>query len=88
MTQANNMQSLQTELRSICVLGLLMLLGISLFATLFTPFDRSLPWLLASSVLWLLVYLLTRPRLHLNRTDASDPLFEGLGWANRMTLAR
>jgi len=88
MTQTNNIQSLQTELRSICVLGLLMLLGISLFATLFTPFDRSLPWLLASSVLWLLVCLLTRPRLHLNRIDASVPLFDGLGWANRMTLAR
>ncbi len=65
-----------------------MLSGMSLFATLFTAFGRSLPWLLVSSLLWLLVYLLTRPRLHLNRIDASVPLLEGLGWANRMTLAR
>lgn len=65
-----------------------MLFGVSLFATFFTPFVRSLPWLLVSSVLWLLVYLLTRPRLTLNRTDASAPLFAGLGWANRLTLAR
>jgi CDP-diacylglycerol--glycerol-3-phosphate 3-phosphatidyltransferase len=88
MTQANDIRSLQTELRSICILGLLMLFGMSLVATLFTPFDRSLPWLLVSSLLWLLVYLLTRPRLTLNRIDASVPLFDGLGWANRMTLAR
>jgi CDP-diacylglycerol--glycerol-3-phosphate 3-phosphatidyltransferase len=88
MTQANDIRSLQTELRSICILGLLMLFGMSLFATLFTPFNHSLPWLLISSLLWLLVYLLTRPRLHLNRIDASVPLFNGLGWANRMTLTR
>jgi len=88
MNQANDVRSLQIELRSICILGLLILVGMSLFATLFIPFDRSLPWLLASSVLWLLVYLLTRPRLTLNRIDASVPLFAELGWANRMTLAR
>lgn len=70
-----------------------MLLSVSLLATSYMPFARMLPWLLVSTVLWMLVCELTRQRLPLNRADASipfvdSPLFDGLGWANRMTIAR
>jgi CDP-diacylglycerol--glycerol-3-phosphate 3-phosphatidyltransferase len=72
----------------ICICGTLILPSICLLATLLIDSVRLLPWLLVSTVLWLWVCELTRRRLFLNRADDSSALFDGLGLANHMTLAR
>jgi CDP-diacylglycerol---glycerol-3-phosphate 3-phosphatidyltransferase len=67
---------------------MLILPGICLLATRQIDSVRLLPWLLVSTVLWLLVCELTRRRLILNRADDTSALFDRLGLANHMTLAR
>jgi CDP-diacylglycerol---glycerol-3-phosphate 3-phosphatidyltransferase len=88
MTQASDIRSLRTELLTVCICGILILPSICLLATLQLGSVRMLPWLLVSTVLWLLVCELTRRRLFLNRADDASALFDGLGLANHMTLAR
>ncbi|MEQ8313345.1 MAG: CDP-alcohol phosphatidyltransferase family protein [Gammaproteobacteria bacterium] len=79
---------LQRELFWIAGIGMVAGLGLAAFvATQLTPV-ASLQWGLQSGVIWIFACFQTRRRLHLNRPEAGAPLYQNLGWANRLTLLR
>ena len=48
----------------------------------------ALQWFVQSNLLWLFVCYQTHRRLHLNYPDQGSPLYNNLGWGNRLTLVR
>lgn len=81
-------KTLSQELTQISVGGLLSLGLGALWLSAVWGATASLQWLIQSSVLWLFICLQTSRRLKLNRPDQASPLYDQLGWANRLTLLR
>jgi CDP-diacylglycerol--glycerol-3-phosphate 3-phosphatidyltransferase len=50
--------------------------------------SAAVQWLLQSAIIWLFICYETWRRLSLNRSEDSTPLYNNLGWGNRLTLLR
>lgn len=79
---------LQQELRAIAKLGLgVLLIGFALFSVA-EDWKLAGLWLFRASLIWAYVCLCVWRRLALNRADTEAPLYDSLGWGNRLTILR
>ncbi len=76
------------EFSSLAYLGLAGLALLFLLLGLGWQWPGASRWLLQSSLFWILICYLTHGRLDLNRPDEQSPLYDRLGWGNRLTLLR
>lgn len=76
------------ELRTIAALGCGILLIGFWFSGHAANGIAAWQWLLQAGLLWTYVCLCVARRLALNRASAESPLYEHLGWGNRLTILR
>ena len=76
------------ELRTIAALGCGMLLIGACLLGFAANWAVAWRWLLQAGLLWAYVCLCCARRLALNRASAESPLYEYLGWGNRLTILR
>lgn len=88
MTENPIIKQLQRETGRIVLSGLVLMFVIALALATYTNTQDSGWWFATSALLWLLAGFQTFKRLTLNRADTQAPLYNSLGWANRMTISR
>lgn len=79
---------LERELLRIGFLGLTALLVAAALVASVLKLGSPGQWVLQSMLLWVFICVQARQRLPLNRSETGSPLFNTLGWANRLTLLR
>ncbi|MCH1600594.1 MAG: CDP-alcohol phosphatidyltransferase family protein, partial [Pseudomonadales bacterium] len=79
---------LKRELALLTGIGVAALLAFSMLLSAIWQPAAALQWLLQSAVFWLIICYETWRRLPLNRSEDSAPLYNNLGWGNRLTLLR
>lgn len=88
MTENPIIKHLQQETVRIVLSGFVLLLVVALALSTYTNIRDSGWWFITSTLLWLLSGYQTFIRLALNRADSDAPLYNNLGWANRLTISR
>lgn len=82
------LRALKHELQILAAIGtVFLLLGFSI-ATCTADWLTGGQWLLQAGLLWGFVCRFAGERLSQNRAAADTPLYNGLGWGNRLTLLR
>jgi CDP-diacylglycerol--glycerol-3-phosphate 3-phosphatidyltransferase len=79
---------LQRELILINVLAWCGLLAGGVVLSVTWGIQAAIQWLLQSCLIWLFVYYQTAARVDLNRPAADAPIYNNLGWGNRLTVLR
>ena len=79
---------LKRELALLTGIGVAALLAFCMLLSAIWQSSAALQWLLQSAVIWLFICYETWRRLPLNRSEDSAPLYNNLGWGNRLTLLR
>ncbi len=84
----NKLQLLHQEIKIISRFGWLILAGVSGVIAIMVDNGFAIQWFVHAAALWLLVVYQSRSRLDLNRFSHEKPLYQKLGWANRLTIIR
>ncbi|MBT3482291.1 MAG: CDP-alcohol phosphatidyltransferase family protein [Opitutales bacterium] len=80
--------SLKREFTRIGCWGVVGLAGGSILLGLSWRWQGALQWLMIAGLIWAFICYQTKRRLPLNRPNPEAPLYNELGWANRLTLLR
>ncbi len=80
--------ALVSETNFIRNLGFSLLIIFTVLFSLIWPKWQALQWLIQAGLLWLLVIKVISQQLELNRPSQKQPIYENLGWANRLTILR
>ncbi|MBT6962059.1 MAG: CDP-alcohol phosphatidyltransferase family protein, partial [Rhodospirillaceae bacterium] len=80
--------SLKREFTRIGCWGVVGLAGGSILLGLSWRWQGALQWLVIAGLIWAFICYQTKRRLPLNRPNPEAPLYNELGWANRLTLLR
>ncbi|HWV14996.1 MAG TPA: CDP-alcohol phosphatidyltransferase family protein [Cellvibrio sp.] len=79
---------MKNEIQRIGIIGCALLISLSIVFGWQDGWLSSLYWLLQAGLVWVFVYRFALQRQHLNRESATAPLYQSLGWGNRLTLLR
>lgn len=79
---------LQRECLRLAWLGAAALLGVAILLGRDAVWGGGLRWFAQAVLVWAFIYYQTRRRVALNRPSEGAPLYDDLGWANRLTLLR
>ena len=80
--------SLNAEFGRIVGLGVVVLVVVAGLLGMVWEWSRAGQWVLQTWLLWGFVCYQAGRRMHLNRSDSDAPVYEELGWGNRLTLVR
>ena len=80
--------SLNAEFGRIVGLGVVVLVVVAGLLGMVWEWSRAGQWVLQTGLLWGFVGYQAGRRMHLNRADSDAPVYEELGWGNRLTLVR
>ena len=83
-----NLRLLKHELTQLIGLGIVLLGVISFFLILNWQWQRAAAWFIQALLLWIFIAYQSNKRLEMNRLNKGSPLYENLGWGNRLTLLR
>lgn len=78
---------LQRECSRLAWLGAAALLGVAVLLG-DAAWELEMRWFAQAGLVWGFIYYQTRRRVTLNRPSEAAPLYDRLGWANRLTLLR
>ena len=84
----NKLQVLDQELKVISCSGWLIFAGVSVVTAFLVDNEFAIQGLIQTAALWLIVISQSRTRRDLNRFSHEKPLYNQLGWANRLTIIR
>ena len=80
--------SLNAEFGRIVGLGVVVLVVVAGLLGMVWEWSRAGQWVLQTGLLWGFVGYQAGRLMHLNRADGDAPVYEELGWGNRLTLVR